>query len=388
MNKALLLFFLLFISFALTAQNPLDLLTEELQEHFEASDIPGFSVAIVSEKGPLYQKGFGYTNMESRSEFDENTVLNLGSVSKTVVGLALAKAIEEGKLTMDTEINEVLPFQIANPFFKDSPILIRHLANHTSSILDTKHYGKTYVLDESFEENPNVHQGFLGFLKSHPSMELRQFLSNILSQDGPWYKKKNYLKAAPGTVKEYSNLNAALTAIIIETVSNTSFEEYTRAKIFSPLNMTSTSWNMREEMRSSLATPYFPAGAEVPRYKLITFPDGGLYSNTLDLVNYLQAIINAYAGNSTYLPAQYAKLLLPGDEDENRMFWGMGEKSRNIGHGGSDPGVQTDLQFNADSQIGRIILANVNAEDSEVLWEQYRGIHQILAKYEKELINN
>ena len=60
----------------------------------------------------------------------------------------------------------------------------------------------------------------------------------------------------------------------------------------------------------------------------------------------------------------------------------MGVKSRNIGHGGSDPGIQTDMQFNADTKIGRIIFTNVNAEDNEALWEEYRGIHKILAKYE------
>ena len=80
--------------------------------------------------------------------------------------------------------------------------------------------------------------------------------------------------------------------------------------------------------------------------------------------------------------------MLPGDDDKDRAFWGMGEISRNIGHGGSDPGVQTDLQFNADYKVGRIILTNVNAEDNEILWEQYRGIHQILAKYEQKLASD
>ena len=98
-------------------------------------------------------------------------------------------------------------------------------------------------------------------------------------------------------------------------------------------------------------------------------------------------MIKAYSGNSTYLPLKYAKLLLPGDDDMDRAFWGMRKKNRTIGHEGSDPGTQTDIRFKADTKIGRIILTNVNAEDSEVLYQQYRGIHDILVKYENKLLD-
>lgn len=387
MKTSIFLVIGIFISIGVRAQNFSDSLTLELTNHFNMSDLPGFSVAIVSENEVLYENSFGFANKESQIDFETTTIQNLGSVSKTVVGLALVKAIEDGKLMMDTEINDILPFQVVNPFFKNSPILIRHLVNHTSTILDTKHYGKTYVLDESFVEDENIHKDFLGFLRSHTSMELKGFLFSILNKEGDWYRNKNFLKAKPGTNKEYSNLNAALTAYIIEIATDIPFEEYTQTKVFEPLGMQSTSWKIEGEDLNMMATPYFPAGKQVPRYRLITYPDGGLFTNTMDLSNYLKEMIKAYSGNSTYLPSEYAKLMLPGDDDMNRAFWGMGEQSRNIGHGGSDPGVQTDLQFNADRKIGRIILTNVNAEDNETLWKQYRGIHDILSKYENKLID-
>lgn len=385
-RSAILLLGILF-SIAAMAQKPSDSLTMELKKHFNSSDLPGFSVAIVSGNGVLYENSFGFANRESKSDFKTTTIQKLGSVSKTVVGLALVKAIEDGKLTMDTKINDILPFHVINPFYKDSPLLIRHLANHTSTILDTKHYGKTYVLDESFIAGEEIHQDFLGFLRSHNTMELKDFLFNVLNKNGDWYQKKNFLKAEPGSTKAYSNLNAALTAYIIEMATEMPFEEYTETRIFEPLGMESTSWQIEKGELNLLATLYFPKGKEVPRYRLITYPDGGLFSNTVDLSNYLQEMILAYSGRSTYLPSEFARLMFPGDDDINRAFWGMGEKSRNIGHGGSDPGVQTDLQFNADMKIGRIILTNVNAEDNEMLWNQYRGIHDILARYENKLID-
>lgn len=374
----------LFLLSNMYGQNNSDLLTTELKKHFEQSDLPGFAVSVVNEKGILYQQEFGYANKEEKRLFSINTVENLGSVSKTVVGLALIKAIEDEKLSLETKISDYLPFNVINPYYPDSPILVRHLANHTSSILDTKNYGKSYILAENTTNTENVHQDFLNFISNHKKIPMKIFLSNILEKGGDWYKKKNYLKSKPGTEQEYSNLNAALVALIIEKATGVSFKEYTKNKIFEPLKMTSTSWSIQETSNNNFATNYFPNGQIVPRYNLITYPDGGLYSSVSDLSQYLNEIIKAYSGKSDFLKPEYAKLLLPGDEDKNRAFWGMGQKSRNIGHGGSDPGVQTDLQFNADSKIGRIIITNVNAEDNENLWRQYRQIHNIIAKYESK----
>ena len=385
MNRFLLLILLFSTCGALFAQNFSDSLDIELTNHYRFSKLPGFSVAIVNENGVLYQNGFGVADKESQKAFTTSTIQNLGSVSKTVVGLALVKAIEEGHLTMDTKINDILPFKVINPYYKDAPILVRHLANHTSTILDTKHYGKTYILNEGMEVGENVHQDFLSFITNHSKMELKDFLYKILNPAGDWYKKKNFTKAVPGTSEEYSNLNAALVAYLIEIATNTSFEEYTKAKIFEPLNMTRTGWEANDNDKDLLATLYFPTGAVVPPYTLITYPDGELYSNAEDLTKFLQEMIKAYGGASTYLPSKFAKLLLPGDNDTNRAFWGMGVESRNMGHRGSDPGVQADFQFNADSKVGRIIISNVNAEDNDDLWEQYGGIHKIVIKYEKRI---
>lgn len=385
MNRNNFLIVVFFICLNAMGQNYSEELTKELNRHLMVSDLPGFSVAIVDGNQTLYKHGFGYADKEDRIDFEVTTIQNLGSVSKTVVGLALIKAIEDGKLTMDTEINEVLPFSVVNPFYKDSPILIRHLANHTSTIFDTDHYAKSYVLDKGFTDDRPVHKDFLEFISGHDPMELQDFLFKILNKEGSWYSKKNFSKSKPGDQKAYSNLNAALAAYIIEVVTELPFEEYTRIKIFEPLQMNFTSWGLEKNNLIITATPYFPSGEQVPRYRLITYPDGGLYSNIEDLSRYLKEMINAYSGNSDYLSTEFAKLLLPGDDDNERAFWGMGVRSRNIGHGGSDPGAQTDLQFNADRKIGRIILCNVNAEDNEKLYHQYRVIHSILEEYESRI---
>lgn len=61
----------------------------------------GFGVALVNDKGVLYQNGFGITDFRTKLKYDENIVQNIASVSKTFLGIAILKAQELGKLILD-----------------------------------------------------------------------------------------------------------------------------------------------------------------------------------------------------------------------------------------------------------------------------------------------
>jgi CubicO group peptidase (beta-lactamase class C family) len=384
-NTILSILAFLFCGVSLPGQNYADSLSVELDKLLKKSELPGFAVSIVSSEGILYQAGFGFADRHTQDPFTPETIINVGSLSKTVVGVAVIKAIEDGALTMDSAINEILPFQIVNPYYKNVPILVRHLITHSSTILDTRHYGHTYLpLIEGFSDSDEQSDSFLKFISEHEEMRMMDFLEKILSKDGQWYKQRNFLNAKPGAVMKYSNLNAAITALVLENSTHYPFVAYTHQRIFEPLEMFSTGWSIAEIDLNKYATLYFPNGDIVPRYKLITYPDGGLLSNVKDLSLFLKEIILIYEGKSEFLNDKYGELLLPGDEDLDWAFWGI-DSGRNIGQSGSAPGVQADLQFNANTKIGRIILCNVNAGEDESIYKDYREIHTILAKYENKI---
>ena len=73
-----------------------DSLTNELKDIYKQGQFNGFSVAIVNESGTLYEKGIGYSNVEIKKNYTEKTIQNIGSISKTLVGIALLKAQEFG----------------------------------------------------------------------------------------------------------------------------------------------------------------------------------------------------------------------------------------------------------------------------------------------------
>ncbi|RLM53118.1 class A beta-lactamase-related serine hydrolase [Halobellus sp. Atlit-31R] len=210
----------------------------------QQSALPGFAVAVVSSKGLLYQHGFGQADLQAGRAYTHETLQNVGSVSKTVVGVAIVKAIELGYFGLDTEINGILPFRVQHPH-GGGPLTVRHLVTHTSSIVDDDEtYGHSYyLLPEADTSGPLYRQFQRDFtLPERKDLSLGGFLKAYLSTGGRHYRKTNFAKAAPGVAYHYSNIGAALAAYLVEVKSGQPFEDFTRRHIFEPLQMRSTSW--------------------------------------------------------------------------------------------------------------------------------------------------
>ena len=122
-----------------------DSLDFKLTQAFNKTKVPGFTAIIINKNGIAYQKSLGYANSKEHIPFTTQTIENIGSVSKTFIAVALMKAIELGYFSIETNINEILPFKVINPYFQDYPITIKQLTTHTSGIIDNDSiYHKSY----------------------------------------------------------------------------------------------------------------------------------------------------------------------------------------------------------------------------------------------------
>ena len=74
-----------------------------------------------------------------------NTLQNIGSISKTVTATAVMQLVQAGRLELDEDINEVLPFPIRNPRHAQIPVTTRLLLTHQSSIQDGAAYRASYA---------------------------------------------------------------------------------------------------------------------------------------------------------------------------------------------------------------------------------------------------
>ena len=116
-----------------------DSLDARLQQVEATGVLPGFAVSIFTSDSILYQKGFGFASLEKATPYTPEHVQIIASITKTLVGVASMKAIQDGLLTLEDDINSILPYKVVNPNFPDDTITVKMLASHTSSIGDTEH---------------------------------------------------------------------------------------------------------------------------------------------------------------------------------------------------------------------------------------------------------
>ncbi len=378
------------------AQAPLTQLSKELQQIYELGHINGFSVAIVNADSILYAQGFGYSDIVRKKEYTANTVQPIASISKTVIGIALLKAQELEKLKLDDPINDYLPFEVVNPYFPEETITIRQLASHTSTIKDASQYeGRGYVLKQKENGGAKLNKNFR---PPNEFMDYSIFLENILNEKGEWYKKKNFIKKKPGEIFEYSNLGAGLAALVLENAVNEPFHQFTKAHIFTPLNLSNTGWSLDDLDASKHTKLYADIETELAPYQLINFPDGGLITSAMDLGLYLIELISGYQGKGTLLNKEsYAKLFSPNLNDANHkdrnesayndeynmgIFMGISAQGK-IGHSGGDPAVTTLMFFDSKTKIGKLLIANTDLKKEGI--QEFISIFKTLDSYETKL---
>lgn len=167
------------------------------------------NVLIAQQGVILYQKQFGYAQIQEKDTLVEDSKFQLASLSKTFTAVALLKLVEEGKVSLEDSVKKFFPQ------FPYSGIQIKSLLSHRSGLPNY-----AYVLTDSVRKrNP------------YPSN------ADILR----WYcTVKPKLYNIPNRYFSYSNTNYSLLASIIEKVSGISFESFLNKNIFKPLGMNDT----------------------------------------------------------------------------------------------------------------------------------------------------
>ena len=280
------------------AQNYQDSIDQVLKPIADNPSVSGFAVSIIRDGEVKYMKGFGLADEANNRNYTHQTTQNIASISKTFIGVSLMKAQAMNLLDLDDSIDKYLPYKIINPRFPNEVITIRHLASHTSSLKDPDEYEKSYIFEEKINFAPSmkpkfVHKMAAGY-NTNTRVGLDEFIKSIFHPSGEYYSKKNFLKVGPGKKYAYSNIGAGMAARIIEEASGKSFVEFTQEHIFDPLQMNSSTWELKKADRNLKAVPYIRPGVPLPQYDLITFADGGLITSVEDLSKYVLEMMNCY----------------------------------------------------------------------------------------------
>jgi CubicO group peptidase (beta-lactamase class C family) len=203
--------------------------------------------------------------METKTPVNGNTIFGTGSITKSFVGLAFLKLLEEGKIDLQTPVKEIVPeIDIDNPWEDADPVQIVHLLEHTSGFNDI-HFNDYYI-----HNDPEI-----------PLKEALKVSSNCRK-----------VRWRPGSIRSYSSAGYAMAGYILEKITSEKFEDYIRKAIFEPLNMTASTFLLTPENRKLLAQGY------EGKYKPSPFPymyarsAGSLNSSTRDLALFVQFLLN------------------------------------------------------------------------------------------------
>ena len=346
----------------------------DLQSQLEALDVPGLSAAIVKRGQIVCASSAGMANIEENRPVTPDTLFLVASVSKTVTATAIMQLVEQGKIGLDDDVGEYLPFEVSIPFSPEAPITLRQLLTHTASIDDNPAYVNcpgwcTY----GSSITPFVTRG------ADSPVPLADFTKGYFTPDGPYYDwSANFEDAEPGTKTDYSNMGIVLAGYLVETISGVPFDQYSREKIFAPLGMEKTSWRLAGIDRSILAMPYDKdSSGFIPygHYGEPDYPDGMLRTSAIELANFLIAYMEGGAyGDRRILEAETVAEMLTSQtelEPDQGLVWVkrlVGHRTV-WGHDGADNGAGAEMWFDPEQNEGVILMTNGVWNDAEELLE-------------------
>ncbi|HUR50305.1 MAG TPA: serine hydrolase [Acidimicrobiales bacterium] len=232
----------------------------ELIAAFDNPESPGGVIAVIRDGKIVFDLPFGMASVEHSVPNARHTVFYIASTSKQFVGASIALLEYEGRLDLDDEMHQYVPEM--HSF--DPPLRIHHLLHHTSGLRDKYALAAVGGLGED------------SYVTDAGSLEL--------------LKGQRTLNFEPGSRMMYSNSNYFLLAQIVERVSGLGFEEFTRTRLFEPMEMT----NSRFRSDSSVVIPHrasgYRKGADgqwrVSEYTMNSLGPGGVVTTVDDLARW------------------------------------------------------------------------------------------------------
>ncbi len=287
----------------------IDRLTEWVMKEF---NVPGIAVAVVKDDKVIHMKGYGVRSIATGQRTDENTLFAIASNTKAFTAAALGILIDEGKLSWDTKVTEIIPeFRLYNSYVTED-FNIRDLLTHRSGM--------------------GLGAGDLMGWPDSADFSTEELIHNLryLKQTSPFRTKY-----------DYDNLLYIVAGEVVERASGQSWEEFVESRIMEPLEMNGSSASFKRlRDRTNIIDAHVPVDGklevvskqEAKRHNSV----GGIYSNVNDMTRWVMMQLNG---------GRYGK---PGAEDEKVSSGGSGN------NGGSD----TDVSNIA----GRIITEKTHRE--------------------------
>jgi CubicO group peptidase (beta-lactamase class C family) len=340
---------LLLISFFLSSYGQEQNAEADIARIMDEHDAVGLSVVVVKDGNIHYSKAFGLKDIERATPLAQKDLFRIASISKSFSATAIMQLVEQGKVSLDDDISDLVGFKIRNPKYPEKVIKLSMVLSHTSSINDSQGYFVFDVIDPS--------------------------------KNTDW--AKCYNDYPPGTGYQYCNLGFNMVGAVIERLSGERFDTYIKNHILDPLGLyggycvdsldnslfvTLYSYDSSKFEPSPMA--YAPRREEIANYLMgyttpIFSPTGGMKISAPDLARYMIMHMNygKYGDvriisrkSSRRMQKVIAKkegygLALLRDK---KLIWG--ELMR--GHTGNAYGLYSAMFFHPRKKFGFVVITN------------------------------
>ena len=328
MKKVLItLFAIIYLSinvFAQQVENKIDSLIEKavLLNRFNGS-------VLVAKNGRIiYEKAFGYQDVQKNILNTSNTIYQIGSTTKEFTAAVILKLAEQYKLSIDDKLSKYFP-----DFKRGDEITIRHLLTHTSGIYE-------------------ILRDHAAFNESTQPRSKEKMLSFFI---------KKPLDFDPGTQYSYCNSGYILLGLIIEKVTGKPYEQVVKDLILKPLSMDHSGFDFAGLQSPNKATGYTKytkaiKEASTPWDSTATYSAGSLYSTVGDLYRWHNGLLN----NKIYNKSSMAEATTPFLEGYGLGCWiDTIYNKKVVSHGGNILGFTSYFGRIQEEDVCIILLNNI-----------------------------
>ena len=285
--------------------------THTLADRMKELNVPGVSVAVIHNGKIEWARGFGVRSIGG-PPVNPETMFQAGSISKPLAALACLRLVQQGKLSLDTDVNTYLTSWKfpSDPVAQGKPITLRELLTHT---------GGTTV------------HGFPGYASNEPVPTLIQVLNGEKPANTPAIRSE----AAPGARWNYSGGGYTIMQLVLLDTTKEPFPKLLHDSVLAPIGMTRSTYEqpLPQNLRDNAATPYRGDGKPVEG-GAHTYPEmaaAGLWTTPTDIARYALEVVNSLDGKANHVLSQeMTKQMLTAGLGN----WGLGLE---IGGSPSDP---------------------------------------------------
>lgn len=202
-----------------------------LENLYDEKTHPGLSVCLRGPEGIIYERGFGYGDMEKTRPIGPNTVFGIASMSKSFASIACAILEAEGKLSFSDKVSKYFP-EFSIPGTPDESVTLNELAMHTTGIPPLPLLPYSIVMNTP-PRDPDAPSKLRDAAPN--KMDTIEDIIDYISNSGTYETL-----GAPGEIFSYSNEGYALLSYVVDQAAGMTLEEFLEERVFKPLGMDRT----------------------------------------------------------------------------------------------------------------------------------------------------